>query len=530
MDEEKILVVDDEEAIRTFSKRALEKENYLVDTAENGMIALEKLKQVKYNLVMVDLRMPQLDGLDLLKQIKKVYPATEVVIVTAYGDIESAVEAMKLGAFDYLLKPFEVDKLYTSVKHCLEKQRLAEEVKELREIRALYETAQIVVSSMPRKEILNTILKSACEVLGGDAGSIMLLDEKKQTLSVEVGIGLEEEAYQELIKVGERISGWVVEHQEPVLLINGLRKDARFKDLETRVEIKSAISVPLKIRDKIIGVLNLNTLKEKIFTERELRMLTIFASEAASTIENSRAYSTMKELDKLKSEFVATVSHELRTPLMNFRAGLDLLIHTKNTTEGKDLNKILKILEKNSEKMEQLVNEILDFARIEAGLFQIELNKFSLPVLLNETVDSFRPIVEKKNIGLVTFISEEINEIKGDRRRLQQVLNNLLSNAIKFTPSGGSINIEAKVVREQGLGGKEFVEVGVQDTGVGIADEEKEKIFDKFYRVDNSLTRETSGFGLGLTIAKHIIEAHNGKISIESELGKGSRFSFKLPK
>ncbi len=186
MREEKILIVDDEEAIRTFCQRALERKEYFVETAENGRIALEKLKEKWFNLLLTDLRMPELDGLALLHQVKKLYPSTEVVIVTAYGDIESAVEAMKEDAFDYVLKPFEIDKLYTVVEHALEKQRLAQEVKELRELKVLYETSQVVVSLMPAKDILYTILKNACEVLGGDAGSIMLYNEKNKALSVKL--------------------------------------------------------------------------------------------------------------------------------------------------------------------------------------------------------------------------------------------------------------------------------------------------------------------------------------------------------
>ncbi len=531
MAEEKILVVDDEEAIRSFCRRVLEKKNYFVETAENGKIALDKLKEAKFNLLLVDLRMPGIGGLSLLRQVKKIYPPSEVIIITACGDIESAVEAMKEGAFDYILKPFEIDKLYATIGHCLEKQRLAGEVKELREIRALYETTQIIVSSTPTKEILYAILKSACEVLNADAGSIMLFDEKTQTLSVEVGIGLEKEAYEELVKVGERISGWVVAHQEPVLLINGLKNDPRFKDLKSRLEIKSAISIPLFFRKKIIGVINLNTLKDSFFTERELRLLTIFANEAAVTIENIRAYSLLKnayfelqKLDHLKSDFITTVSHELRTPLMNFRVALDLILKEKTENEERK-NKLLEILNKNTERMEKLVKEILDFAQIEAGLFQIELKKFYFPELVKEIVESFRLLAEKKNIHLTPHISPEVKEINADRERIHQVLENLIGNAIKFTPQGGKVTLEARVTGER----KEFLEVSVKDTGIGIAQEEQEKIFEKFYRADTSLTRESGGFGLGLAIAKHIVEKHQGKIWVKSELGKGSRFTFVLP-
>lgn len=540
MREEKILIVDDEEAIRTFCQRALKRKEYFVETAENGRIALEKLKEKWFNLLLTDLRMPELDGLALLHQVKKLYPSTEVVIVTAYGDIESAVEAMKEDAFDYVLKPFEIDKLYTVVEHALEKQRLAQEVKELRELKALYETSQVVVSLMPAKDILYTILKNACEVLGGDAGSIMLYNEKNKALAVEVGIGLDKEAYEEMVRIGEGISGWVVAHNEPVLLINGLKNDLRFRNLKPRIEIKSALSVPLIYREEIIGVVNLNTLKEKYFTEHELKMLTIFADVAAVTIENMRAYQAVEKanfelqnLDKLKSEFVANASHELRTPLMNFRAALDILNKEKNIIfplgekNEERRNKLFEILNKNMQRMEELATQILDFTRIEAGIFKIVKEEFFLSELIKETVESFHLLAEKKNIHLQVEISPEVNKLNADRSRIQQVISNLLSNAIKFTPSAGKINIEAKIIRKNKE--KEFVGVSVEDTGIGISREGKEKIFEKFYRADNSLSRETGGFGLGLTISKHIVEAHQGEISVESELGKGSRFSFKLP-
>ncbi|HCJ66502.1 MAG TPA: hypothetical protein DHV62_04055 [Elusimicrobia bacterium] len=548
MAEEKILIVDDEDTIRTFCRRALERKKYFVDTAGNGRIALEKLKEKWFNLILTDLRMPELDGLTLLRQVKKFYPLAEVVIVTAYGDIESAVEAMKEGAFDYVLKPFEIDKLYSVVEHALEKQRLAQEVKELRELKALYETAQVAIALRPAKDILYTILKNACEVLGGDAGSIMLYDEKNKTLSVEVGIGLDKQAYEEIVKVGERVSGWVIAHREPILLINGLKNDSRFKDLKSRLDIKSALSVPLLYREEVIGVVNLNTLKERFFTENELKLLIIFADVAAVTIENMRAYQALEkanlelqQLDKLKSEFVATASHELRTPLMNFRTALDILSKEKDIflasqqSSDKRENRIFEILHKNTQRMEELVTQILDFTRIEAGLFKIVLKEFSLPELINETVESFSLLAEKKSINLKVEITQDVGKIDADRERIHQVMSNLLSNAIKFTPYGGKVEIRA--VRKDGTTTPKRIiipeiEVSVKDTGVGIPAQEKEKIFDRFYRVDTSLTRETGGFGLGLTISRHIVEAHHGKIWVDSPPpgeSKGSRFCFTLP-
>lgn len=202
------------------------------------------------------------------------------------------------------------------------------------------------------------------------------------------------------------------------------------------------------------------------------------------------------------------------------------------TVGGKDekrKDRLFEILNKNTQRMEELVNQILDFTRIEAGLFEIKLGKFSLPELIREVVESFSLLAEKKKIILKVETIQDIGKVNADRQRIQQVIGNLLNNAIKFTPDGGRVEISVKK-KEETITPE--IEVRVKDNGIGIPQEVKEKIFERFYQVDSSLTRESGGFGLGLTIARHIVEAHHGKIWVESPPpgeNKGSCFVFTLP-
>ena len=526
MSKEKIIVLDDEKSIQELCKRVLTKEGYIVETYSEGKEVLERISKEKYDLILIDLIMPKIDGIKILKEIKKISPDTDVIVMTGFATIDSAVETIRLGAWDYIAKPFEIDELKQKIKNCLERRKLSSEVNELKEILTLYEISQAMTSTLGLKQLLDLILKLACQALGADSGSIMLLDENQKELRVEAYFGLNREVVENLrIKIGERIAGWAAGHDEPLLLINGLEKYKEFSHLDSRPEIKSSMVVPLKIKDKLLGVINLNnTASSKNFTEKDLKLLTIFATNASLAINDAYVYDKIKELDRLKTEFLSNVSHELRTPLMSIQGAVELLLDISGKKSNKtDNSNLLEIIQRNSERMSDLIKDLLDFSKIEKGSFEIIKKKISIGNVIKEVVKEMTPIVEKKGLSFKHRIQREIPEILADPDRIKQVLINLIDNAIKFTPSGGEITVGTKVHDK-------FIEIFVQDTGIGIAPNQHEKIFEKFYQVDGSTTRQYSGVGLGLAIAKSIVELHGGDIWVESQLGKGSKFIFTLPR
>ncbi len=521
MAKEKIIVLDDEKSIGQLCKRVLVKEGYIVEIYSDGEKALDHISKEKVDLVLVDLKMPKIDGLSVLKRIKKISPDTDVIVMTGYTSIDSAVESIRLGAWDYIAKPFEIEDLKQKIKNCLQRRVLNSEVSELKEIVALYEVGQAMTSTLGLKQLLDLILKLACQVLKADSGSIMLLDGKHKQLKIESYFGLKREIVEGLrIGLGERIAGWVAATSQQLLLVDGLKNNPRFAHLETRPEIKSSMVVPLKIKDKVIGVINLNNYSEN-FTDKDLKLLTIFASNASLAISEACVYEKIKELDRLKTEFLSNTSHELRTPLMAIQGAIELLSNTLKKFSKKEIGNLIDIIQRNTKRMSELVKNLLDFSRIERGSFEIVKKKISVTTIIDEVVEEMKKIADKKRIKIFKNIPKKIPNILADPDRLKQVFINLVDNAIKFTPEGGKVTIGAKV-------SKSFIEFFVQDTGIGIAPDQKEKIFDKFYQVDGSLTREHGGLGLGLAIAKDIVELHSGNIWVESELKEGSKFIFTI--
>ncbi len=230
-----------------------------------------------------------------------------------------------------------------------------------------------------------------------------------------------------------------------------------------------------------------------------------------------------KELEELKTKFVSNVSHELRTPLVAIQKSLDLIIQKELGEVNPDQQKFLDIAHRNISRLSRLINDLLDISKIEAGGMSLKPKRFKTQELVAHVTGTLETWAKNKKIRFLTRYSDPALEVEADFDRLTQVLTNLMGNAIKFTPDNGDITIEVLV--KSG----EMVEIAVCDTGIGIAPEDQAKIFNKFVQVSLSQPQGVSSTGLGLTIAKEIVEMHSGKIWVESEAGKGSRFIFSIP-
>jgi signal transduction histidine kinase len=229
----------------------------------------------------------------------------------------------------------------------------------------------------------------------------------------------------------------------------------------------------------------------------------------------------VERANRLKSEFLAGMSHELRTPLHTIIGFSELLAEEMEGPLNEKQKRFLSHIHKDSLHLLELINDVLDLSKIEAGKIELRPEVFEFRQALNEVLASINPQAATKSIAVETLAEVE-QPLLADRVRVRQILFNLLSNAVKFTPEGGHIRVEAHQ-RE------EFVEVSVSDTGVGISPEEQAAVFDKFYQVGNTTKGVREGTGLGLAITQSLVEAHGGRIWLESEVGKGSRFTFTIP-
>jgi len=292
---------------------------------------------------------------------------------------------------------------------------------------------------------------------------------------------------------------------------------------------RSLLSVPLLREGRIMGGITIFRRTPGSFPPEVVNLLQTFATQSVMAMQNARLFREIEEknqqieaANRHKSEFLANMSHELRTPL-NAIIGFSEVLQERmfgelNEKQAEYTDDILT----SGRHLLSLINEILDLSKIEAGRMELEVTTFDLPLTIENARTFVRERAIKHGITVDVEVDERLGEFSGDERKIKQVLLNLLSNAVKFTPEGGRIEIKAR--QRDGA-----VEISVSDTGIGISKEDQARIFEEFRQVGGDSAKKVEGTGLGLTLAKKFVELHGGKIWVQSEVGKGSTFSFTLP-
>lgn len=326
----------------------------------------------------------------------------------------------------------------------------------------------------------------------------------------------------------------VVDAEGKVIMINPAaerllgvsKKDKIGKSILENLKEEHLISLVKGSQDKDEREIEL--ISQKDDTKKVLR-----ASSAVIENENGQSIGMVsvlsditkqKELDQLKSKFVANVSHELRTPLVSTEKAISLILSRQPGQITESQEQFLSIAERNLKRLSLLINDLLDLSKLEAGKMGLKIQPSSIEKVFDESIEGLSTWAVTKSIEIIKKVQQGLPEINLDQERIIQVLNNLIGNAIKYTPNNGKITIEAVLNQEQ----NEIV-VSVEDTGTGIPKDQLNKVFDKFYQVGERLTTDIHGTGIGLSIAKEIVELHGGKIWAESEKGCGAKFIFTLP-
>ena len=517
-----ILVVDDETSVLTTVQAILQEEGYEVDAAPGGSQALSAIQARHYDLVLTDLKMPGVDGLQVLAHVRKHSPETVTIMMTGYASLDSAIEAVQLGAYEYLLKPTEVPQLKLAVKRSLERKRLSE-------IDTLYNSSLAITAQNDQDPaaISTHIVDAVCNVLGIASACVVVLNREHYNNCPP--------GFAEILSRAELLMplarGDVITTQHNV---------APLAEWAQRFGRASVALVPGIANQRLVCVLCAdNGEKPYEFHASSLRFLRALSSQAALALENVslirelktnneallRANRKLKELDKLKSQFLSVATHELRTPLtviLGYNAMLAESLHDRlSEAEQETLTESVAACK----RLIRLVNSMLDMAQIEAGKMKMNFYPGDVRKLVQAVVALFQHDARARNVALNTTLPARLPKITMDAERIQQVLINLVANALKFTPKDGAVRIQVRHRSE-----REQLTISVTDTGPGISREDQEHIFDEFAQVQrHNRQRQRSGSGLGLAIARRIIEAHQGTISLDSHVGRGSTFSVTLP-
>lgn len=446
----------------------------------------------------------------------------------------------------------------------LERQQMAIDLRQrLGQLTTLYQIGSILNSTLDREVLVMRALQGIIDNLHYDRAMVSSYDDVRKISYDARILGVPEEvaAYARSIEVPvadpDSIEGTVLLRGMPVLLEDIQKEWDRLhpltRQLVSMTKANALISVPLKVKGRVIGGLTVDRVGEHRLLQEDLDLMVTVASQIAIAFDNADAYSKIEELnigleakvrdrtvaleklnndlgtaneklrdmDRLKSLFVSIVSHELRTPMTSIKGYVDNAIDgIAGDLSGKQIYYMTRI-KHNVDRLLRMTRDLLDLSRIEAGQFELHPETFSVPQLINDVVEGFNVIAAERSIAIQAHHAEGQPMVRGDRDKLHQVLSNLIDNAIKFTPAGGEVRVASDLE-----GG--FIRVRVADTGSGIPPHEIDKVFDKFYRGE-TVRSDSRGAGLGLALARDLVRLHGGRIWVASEVGKRSEFSFTLP-
>jgi signal transduction histidine kinase len=384
----------------------------------------------------------------------------------------------------------------------------------LRRYARLNELSSDLASTLDIDILLQRIVDAACELTECEAVSLLLQDSQSGDLMFEASTNLLLDGLgRTTVPTDNSIAGWIFSHSKPLLVEDALQDSRFFREVDalTRFETKNILGVPMRTKDKTLGVIEAINKTEGTFDEEDLRLLQTLAAQAAVAIENSTLFR--------QNDLVAEMVHELRTPLTALTA-IANLFQRPELPENQRLQ-LASTMNEEVLRLTDMTTGFLDWASLESGRTRFNREPVHLGGLVEECLEIIRPQAGEENITLEVNIGDGVPPVLGDRNRLKQVLLNLLNNAIKYNKEGGKVIVRMKK-------DEKTIQVSIQDTGRGIPNESLPKIFDRFYRVP-ALEGETLGTGLGLAIAKRVIANHGGIIEVESELGVGSTFSLELP-
>jgi signal transduction histidine kinase len=413
--------------------------------------------------------------------------------------------------------------------------RTAELTRSVGELTALGEVSQALSSTLDVEAVLNTIVSRASQMAGAAGCSIYEYDEAAEQFELRATHNYDAAFVEALraapLRKGEGLMGRAAQMREPIQIPDITEPGAyqsSVRDTLIRFGYRALLSVPLLREDHIIGSLSFNRKAPGEFPPEVVDVLKTFATQSALAIQNARLFreiadksAQLEAASRHKSEFLANMSHELRTPLNAIIGFSEVLAQGMFGDINEKQTEYLQDILESGRHLLSLINDILDLSKIEAGRMELELTNFNVPQAIQNAPILVRERAIRRGIALHELIEEGVGDIRGDERKVKQVLLNLLSNAIKFTPEGG--RIEVRAAPADGT-----VEVSVMDTGVGIAPEDQAAVFEEFRQVGMA-DKKAEGTGLGLALSRKFVELHGGKIWVQSEVGRGSTFTFTLP-
>ncbi|HCC47278.1 MAG TPA: hypothetical protein DEQ38_04065 [Elusimicrobia bacterium] len=510
-----ILVVDDEPQIAEMISASLQLYNYAVSIAYDGEQGVKRVGEEKFDLVIMDIQMPGMDGITALGEMKKLDPEVEVIIATGHGTMGTAIQSMRKGAFDYIHKPFEIKELFKVVERALEKRKFND-------------ITRAIFSTVKPEEQLRVIIDSVTRILKADE-SLLALPDREGKLQVAVSEGLEdrESRASRLALCARLMENPDGAAAKAVQLVEAPARDKKFSGIGGLDQLKFSLFLPLMDNGKLSGLININRLNEEAyFTEDDLQRARIFGSLVNLALRNSSLYRQLQETqgqliqaEKMSAlgQLAGGLAHEINNPLSGI-LGLTQLV-MENTEKGSQNYTDLQDIEKAVFRCKKIIVSLLSFSRQE----KTRIEPVNVNEALEETLTLCARQMELKRVKINRQLSPGLPMVNADFQQLMQVFLNLFTNARDAMPEGGELTVATSLLKDPA--GRELLAVSVADTGAGIDPEILGRIFDPFF----TTKPVGKGTGLGLSVCLGIISRHNGAITAHSVPGGGSTFTITVP-
>ncbi len=560
MAEGRILIIDDEPLIRRAMADYLIECGYETSMAADGAEGLSQARSEHFDIVLVDLHMPRVGGLEVITTLRAESPELPVVVVSGTGVLADAIEAMRQGAWDYITKPVrDIDEILVVVERVLDQARLIaerdryrREIEEInrsleaevtrrtddlraqnRELAALNRVSYVISDPLDLDTMLNRAIDAALVATNADAGVVRLLNPATNQLVIAVarGLGQEYVSSAQAIPFGEGVAGRVAQsgHARGGSDFAG---DSWMVLLGEATGLQSYLCVPLRTGKEIVGTLAIFRQAEHTFEAREVELVASIGNQIGVAVGRAQyaadlrrvnaqlehANAELRRLDVLREQFIQNVAHELRTPLALVHGYVEML--TQEDLGADERQMALSVTSRRVRALVDLVESITTLQDLDSEPLRFE------PVTPADLIQTACQMTSQRaanaDVELHNLCPPDLPAFSGDFTRLAQALHQLLDNACKFSPEGSEVTVNLEMTQDAVL-------ITVVDQGAGIPPEEQSRIFDRFYQVDGSMTRRYGGTGLGLAIAKEVIEAHAGNITLESTPGEGSVFTVRLP-
>jgi signal transduction histidine kinase len=384
-------------------------------------------------------------------------------------------------------------------------------------------------SATTTEELLQRLTTTAVDLTGSASASVLEFDESSNCLRFVAVPWFWRQLLKDIfVPLDKSIAGWVFANNK-LQIVQNVKKDPRhytLVDQLTNFTTSSLLAVPMAYKGETIGVIEVvNKGDGRQYTEEDATLIETLATYAAMVLGNinlekriQETRNEFAELDRMKSNFIAITSHELRTPLGLILGHATFLRETISPDHREPMDTIIR----NATRLKEIIESLTEVDNYEAGVARIRQNSISIPSIIRDVVASFQDMAASKNITLQEDIRDEDLQVEADANKITVAVSNLIRNALTFTNTGGQVQVMAESVTGH-------VQVSVKDDGIGIPASDLGRIFDRFFQVESHLTRRHTGMGLGLSVAKSMIELHGGRIWVESVEGKGSTFSFLLP-